>query len=160
MQGPALKAHLHIFFLLLRQRWWRGLSLNLLLLPLFNYCLLWRFCNHISFHFRRLCRCSCLPRLRSLHLFLLLFLVILINLNILHWLRLNIDNVVIYCVSFSNGFRITIFTLNLNITSRPSGNILIHLLQNGINLHLCCFDNLVSYSFFHQIDLALSNYLH
>ena len=84
---------------------------------------------------------------------------LLVNGTIINWLCLNIHDILINgllrCIL--NG---AIFILNLHKSPWPRWYKLIHLLKHRINLHLRSFNNLVSYSFLHQVHLTLPDYFH
>jgi hypothetical protein len=78
---------------------------------------------------------------------------------IINWLRLNINNILIDGLLCCIPNR-AIVILNLHESSCPGWYKLVHLLKHGVNLHLRGLDNLVSYSFLHQVNLTLPNYFH
>ena len=145
-------------------RWRRRFGLHFLLRHdgwLSNWSWFWNR-NWLWFRFNLRWRWNFLDVWLSYPFILLLcrFLIfLLINLAIINWLRLNIHNILIdgllRCILDG-----AIFILNLHKSSCPRWYKLVHLLKHGVNLHLCGFNNLVSYSFFHQVHLTLPDYLH
>jgi len=162
MQRPALEAHFRIVNFLSGcwLRWRRRLGLHFLLgydrwLPNWSW-----FCNRhwCCFNLRsswNLLRCFFYFFYRF---FLLLGGFLLMNGPIINWLCLNINNILINGL-LASIFYGAIFILNLH-KAWTWWDKLIHLLKHRVDLHLGGFNNLVSYSFLHQINLALPDDLH
>lgn len=135
-----------LHFLLGHDRWlpnWSWLRNRNFLFWCFNLWWRWNFIN-IWFCYSFIQRCF------------LIFL--LINLIIPNWLRLNIHNILIN--GLLRRFHCAIFTLYLHKTPWATWYKLIHLLKHRIYLHLRRFNNLVSYSFLHQVHFTLSDDFH
>ena len=169
MESPTLETHFCIVNFLSGRwlRWWRRFGLYLLVHDrwLSNWSWL-RSCNWFWFWYFNLwwlsnfwfcCSLLFLFYISPLGTF---FICLLINLliSITHWLRLDINNILIY--RFLRILYASIFILDLHKPSWPRWYKLIHLLQHWINLHLRRLNNLVSYSFFHQVNFTLPDNFH